>query len=75
MEMEIKSAINWLRKEKEKKATNLLYIVLAMQALEKQIPKSPTKSKWIGIKVIFYSLCPCCEINLCTEGLLPSKKK
>ena len=47
-------------------------------ALEKQIAKKPKKSGVADSKGVFhatngingvpYDLCPCCEINLCTDG-------
>ena len=54
------------------------------EAREKQIPKKPVKSGVTDSKGIFhptngidgvpYDLCPNCETNLCTTGMLARKK-
>lgn len=59
--MKIKCAINWLRKEKKKQREGhepTDYITLAMQALEKQVPK----------KVIDRDFCPTCKQYLGCES-------
>lgn len=57
---------------------------LAMQALEKQIPKKPKQSGVTdnegifhptnGINGVPYDLCPNCETNLCTDGYFGRSK-
>ncbi|WP_027399838.1 hypothetical protein [Anaerovorax odorimutans] len=47
---------------------------LAIQALEKQIPKKIFHEPWVGIDGVPYDLCPNCETNLCTTGLLANNK-
>lgn len=57
---------------------------LAIQALEKQIPKKPVKSGVTDSKGIFhplngidgvpYDLCPNCDSNLCTTGRIARRK-
>lgn len=57
---------------------------MAIRALEKQIAKKPKKSGVTDKRGIFhpingidgvpYDLCPLCEANLCTTGILGRKK-
>ena len=58
---------------------------VAIEALEKQIPKKVKQSGVLdskgkfhpinGINGVPYDLCPNCEINLCTDGVLGRNKK
>jgi len=47
---------------------------LAITALEKQIPKKIYHKTWADIDGVPYDLCPNCENNLCTTGLLANRK-
>ena len=58
---------------------------IAIEALEKQLPKKPKQSgvttkdgvshPIIGTSGVPYDLCPNCEENLCTDGILGRSKK
>lgn len=50
-------------------------IDLAINALEKQIPKKIYHRQWVGIDGVPYDLCPTCRTNLCTDGIFPNKKE
>ena len=47
---------------------------MAIEALEKQIPKEIYHQKWNGIDGVPYDLCPTCENNLCTTGVFARNK-
>lgn len=58
---------------------------LAIEALEKQLPEKVKQSgvttqdgifhRINGIDGVPYDLCPNCEVNLCTDGILGRNKK
>lgn len=50
-------------------------ISMAVEALEKQIPKDIFHYDWNGIDGVPYDLCPNCKNNLCTSGLFGRSKK
>lgn len=49
-------------------------IELSILALEKQVPRKIYHHEWVGIDGVPYDLCPTCKHNLCTTGMLASKK-
>ena len=69
--------------EKKKKHIELYNTVI--EALEKQLPEKVKQSgvttqdgifhRINGIDGVSYDLCPNCEVNLCTDGILGRNKK
>lgn len=77
----LNDALNWQRADADECSEALQ---MAIKALEKQIAKKPKKSGVTDKRGIFhpingidgvpYDLCPLCEANLCTTGILGRKK-
>lgn len=69
----------------EKKKKHIELYNTAIEALEKQLPKKPKQSGVTTKDGVFhpingtggvpYDLCPNCEENLCTDGILGRNKK
>lgn len=83
-----REAIKWLEFERPaREYQGHLHTVLdmAIEALEKQIPKKPKQSGVTDMKGVFhptngisgvpYDLCPNCQTNLCTDGFFGRNKK
>lgn len=79
-------AIECLKKNKPTSGYYMLQesVEMAIQAIEKQVPKKPKKSGVTdsdgvfhainGINGVPYDLCPNCETNLCTDGMFGGNK-